>query len=235
MIPATRGFDEVQERWAMAQVQAILQDIVAWARGLNRLFLVDPEDERRLPKMRQLVIARDYFKIPVSEVVIGCAPSLKSDSSVVKSLAPAGFLGGKFLFTKRVDTSRLSLEWPWFIQGEQFGHDVTVLVVRHELFASSLSRATFDGEDWRKHIYGDTPLRWVDSVLSSDETERIMAFMAKAKLVFGRLDFIRRDDGELVFLEVNTNGEWGWLDEDGRRGIFAAVWHSLRSFVVSGP
>jgi hypothetical protein len=41
-------------------------------------------------------------------------------------------------------------------------------------------------------------------------------------LDFGRLDFLLKDE-TYWFLEVNSNGEWGWLDPDGSRGVLAAL------------
>ena len=32
-------------------------------------------------------------------------------------------------------------------------------------------------------------------------------------LNFGAFDFTLTKDGELQFLEVNSNGQWGWLEE----------------------
>ncbi len=115
----------------------------------------------------------------------------------------------------------------WFLQGEERGADVTVVYVDGQLFAAELDRATFEGEDWRCHISDTHPLQLKEAELTAEEGERIRKFMADVRLRYGRLDSIRRDDGELAFLEVNTNGEWGWLD-DGRRGIFRAFWERAR-------
>ena len=47
--------------------------------------------------------------------------------------------------------------------------------------------------------------------------------MRRAHLNFGRLDFLRGNDGELYFLEVNSNGQWGWLDYKGDNGLVDAI------------
>ena len=50
--------------------------------------------------------------------------------------------------------------------------------------------------------------------------------MPEAELEFGRLDFLLAD-GRECFLEVNPNGQWAWLDLDGKEGIFDAVVKTL--------
>ena len=45
---------------------------------------------------------------------------------------------------------------------------------------------------------------------------------------FGRLDFLRQN-GDLLFLELNPNGQWAWLDEDGRHGLLPRIAEELRT------
>jgi hypothetical protein len=227
-----RGTD-LEEAWAISQVQALVHYWVAWARNDDRLFLVDPVDESVVSKFVQLDVARRHFAIPETSVSWGVENRFTSSKSpiVVKSLAPAGLDEGRFMFTRSVDPGTLGKEWPWFLQEAHDGHDVTVLYFEGECFAASLDRSQFEGEDWRRHISVESPLPWADHRLSESETAQVIALMADLHLSFGRLDFIREPSGRLVFLEVNTNGEWGWLD-DGRRGIFAKLAHRLRDFAA---
>lgn len=41
----------------------------------------------------------------------------------------------------------------------------------------------------------------------------VRRLLADLRLRFGALDFIVTPDGDWVFLEVNPNGEWAWIDE----------------------
>jgi D-alanine-D-alanine ligase-like ATP-grasp enzyme len=47
--------------------------------------------------------------------------------------------------------------------------------------------------------------------------------MCRLNLAFGALDFVVTPEGELVFLEVNPNGQWLWLDDQLNLGISDAV------------
>ena len=52
--------------------------------------------------------------------------------------------------------------------------------------------------------------------------------MRRIGVHFARIDFLRRRiDGAYVFLEVNLNGEWGWLDPDGNEGLLGKILHEI--------
>jgi glutathione synthase/RimK-type ligase-like ATP-grasp enzyme len=53
--------------------------------------------------------------------------------------------------------------------------------------------------------------------------ERARELMRSLGLAFGALDFIRTPEGEWVFLEVNPNGQWLWLDDMLSLGITDAI------------
>ena len=47
--------------------------------------------------------------------------------------------------------------------------------------------------------------------------------MVSLRLTFGAIDLIETPKGEYVFLEINPNGQWLWLDDMLDLGISAAV------------
>jgi D-alanine-D-alanine ligase-like ATP-grasp enzyme len=47
--------------------------------------------------------------------------------------------------------------------------------------------------------------------------------MAELNLEYGALDFVLTPDGRFVFLEINPNGQWLWLDDMLSLGITTAV------------
>ena len=103
--------------------------------------------------------------------------------------------------------------------------DMTAVFVAGRVFAFTLDRKTFDGVDWRKHI-NRQELNWTPTTLSEDLVAGIQGFMKAAKLTFGRLDFLLADD-VAYFLEINPNGQWAWLDLEGKEGVFDAVIEEL--------
>jgi len=152
----------------------------------------------------------------------------------VKPLTADFIADYKILFTTRAVPSELDPAYPWLLQEEVIAsHDVTVVYVSGQCFGFGLDRSTFSGVDWRKHINREE-LAWKPWNLSVSDEKNICAFMESAKLDFGRLDFLACGDG-LQFLEVNPNGQWAWLDEDGAHGIFDAVIRVLTADWISQP
>ena len=46
-------------------------------------------------------------------------------------------------------------------------------------------------------------------------------------LKFGRLDFLVVENNQIVFLEVNPNGQWAWLDPYNENGLMEAMIYQL--------
>jgi glutathione synthase/RimK-type ligase-like ATP-grasp enzyme len=43
--------------------------------------------------------------------------------------------------------------------------------------------------------------------------ERCIALVEAYGLSFGAIDLVRRTSGEYVFLELNPNGQWAWVEQ----------------------
>jgi hypothetical protein len=100
-------------------------------------------------------------------------------------------------------------------------HDITVAYVYGSLFAYALDRKTFEGLDWRKHNLSPD-LKWQSFELTESQSSAIRAFMKEIGWTFGRLDFLL-SNGKLIFLEVNPNGQWAWLDLHDSNGLYARM------------
>ncbi len=77
--------------------------------------------------------------------------------------------------------------------------------------AKILSQETGEGRlDWRR-AYAE--LRMEPLQLPAELIAAVRQLMARLNLVFGCLDFIVRPDGEYVFLEVNQQGQFLFVEE----------------------
>ncbi len=56
-------------------------------------------------------------------------------------------------------------------------------------------------------------LRMQPADLPDDIALKVRAFMRRMGLWFGCLDMIIQPDGTYVFLEINPNGQWLWIQE----------------------
>lgn len=74
------------------------------------------------------------------------------------------------------------------------------------------SQDYIDGQiDWR--AIRSQPIIIEHYNLPHDLAQKIKAFMRALDIVFGSLDFIVTEDGEYIFLEVNEQGQFLWIEE----------------------
>jgi hypothetical protein len=101
--------------------------------------------------------------------------------------------------------------------------ELRVTVVGDRVFTASIdsqsSRLT--RLDWRH--YEDTSVAYRPYELPAELERRCVAYVASFGLSYGALDFIVTPDGEYVFLEINPNGHWAWIEESTGLPIGAAI------------
>jgi glutathione synthase/RimK-type ligase-like ATP-grasp enzyme len=81
-----------------------------------------------------------------------------------------------------------------------------VLAAQIDSQASPVSR-----EDWRRYDLANTP--YSVHALPDDVSARCVGLTRRLGLDFGALDLIVTPEGRYVFLEINPNGQWGWVEE----------------------
>lgn len=218
---------DLEEQWSRDTVEQIFREVADWAEVEGRLTLVHP-GKGRWGKMRQMREAQRFFPVPDWRVTFGTTPTGVEEPAVVKTLTQAVVGEDQVLFVREAPLAKLSPDYPWFVQVKQKAEeDVTVVWVKGELFAFALSREMFAGEDCRVADVADKA-PWRKVALAPGEEAMIAGFMAETGLSFGRLDFLRCK-GRLVFLELNPNGQFAWLDLEDRHGLLSAVASALRS------
>jgi hypothetical protein len=187
---------------------------------------------REIGKFVQLDVAKKYFPIAPWAFTTHPERSGLNDDAVLKTLhgmpfsKPNETSDAKFLYVQPVKLSELADGWPWFLQEKiEARFDVTVLYVDGKMFAQRLDRKTFDGLDWRKHIGTEMDARWENVALPDTFSKKIDAYMHELGLRFGRLDFLLPNENinEALFLEVNPNGQWAWMDLKMNNGIFDSM------------
>ena len=101
--------------------------------------------------------------------------------------------------------------------------DVRATFVGEELFVAEIESQTDAAAmvDWRRTTNPLLPHRRASLPRAVEQASRRL--MKRLGLVFGALDFVRTPDNEWIFLEVNPNGQWLWLDDMLELGITDAV------------
>lgn len=104
-------------------------------------------------------------------------------------------------------------------------YEVRLTAVDDRLFAARLTGRSPDAVvDWRsdydavEYAVTDVP----DRVRRS-----VAALLAGLDLRFAAMDFVVRPDGRWVFLDLNPNGQWGWIEHETGLPICAAIADAL--------
>lgn len=207
-----------------AELSALVLEIGEWARATRRLRLIEPMATRRAGRLIQMTVAAEFFTVP--EWIAGWGFRRPLGRRMVKRFAPEalGPARNQFIYVQSVDAERLSPDYPWITQ--DIGHgdrDATVLFVHGRCFGFEMeqTRDELAVEDWRTLI-GSASDRWRPWALSPAVQQKIVAYMGRLGLRYGRLDFLV-DENEATFLEVNPNGQFGWLDDPSGWHLHNAV------------
>jgi glutathione synthase/RimK-type ligase-like ATP-grasp enzyme len=229
--------------------QFCVVESLAYIEGLWRTldcFWVSTPDRIRAAesKLLQLKTARHLgFSIP--NTVVTSDPDeardflAAADAVVYKPLRQSRLQyegGAKLIFTSLVRDSQASqLEAvryaPCIFQEyvpKRF--DVRVTVFGAEVFATEIqSQASEDAKhDWRR-----CPARVIGHrvhTLPHDIAAKCTRLVAMLGLAFGAIDLVLTPQGEYVFLEINPNGQWAWIEQ--RTG--EPMSHSLVDLLVRG-
>lgn len=211
------------ENWRRHETEELFTDLYRDCEARNLTALIHSRNIH-YGKLRQLMVAENYFKVANWHMFHGILPAdMAKGKWVAKSLTATQIGTGKIFFVKEVDPTQLDLSYPWFLQEKILGEDeVTVVYVNGRLFAYRFPRKTLeDSIDVRKASI-ENPFTWEPCELSSSEQSSIRGFMTETGYRFGRFDFIRKD-GELWFLELNPNGQWAWLDLENKNGLLSGI------------
>lgn len=220
------------KKYARTQVREWLNFIVEWLRRTKRLKLIDPMGDTKVPKLLQLEIASKYFSIPAYEFFTHRSTVAEIRESIAKSLGDPS-VGEKILYTTRVEKENLITPFPWFTQEKvSGGKDVTCVYINGQSwFYTCEFKRGGNAIDWRVEINTPGQSEW-NRTFHSDTAEwgsSVKLFMEEVGLLYGRLDFILLND-DLIFLECNTNGQFGWLDKEPTRPLHREfLWQTLAS------
>ncbi|WP_116950655.1 ATP-grasp ribosomal peptide maturase [Jiangella endophytica] len=89
-------------------------------------------------------------------------------------------------------------------------HEVRLTVVGDEFFAAEIHAGSDDAHvDWRNDY---ASLSYEIADVPDDVRRGVVELMRSFGLVFGALDFVVTPAGEWRFLEINPNGQWGWIE-----------------------
>lgn len=99
-----------------------------------------------------------------------------------------------------------------------------ITIVGERIFPVAIYTDKSAKDDWRKHQHNKDKVKFVSEPLPGTMIEeKCKALLRRLGLRYGAFDFIETPDGEMVFLEVNSAGQYGWLERDLRLPISEAI------------
>lgn len=202
--------------FARMQIQQWLHFVVVRMMSDGRVRLIEPYADRRLPKLFQLHEAINFFSVPPYLFSIHGSSDTFWSMAIAKSLGDPSVGSQNIFYTRRVNSGDLLRPYPWFLQAALVeGFDVTCVYIngRSHFFECGFARSE-NSIDWRTEINTEGQSSWhpLQSTSLDLWSDAVAAYMKRLNLLYGRLDFIRQSD-RLFFLECNSNGQFGWLDE----------------------
>jgi len=200
-----------------------------WALLGDRFWVNAPEASRRGSlKPAQLAVARELgFDVPrtlmtnrpeeVPPFVAACG-----GEAIYKTFTPYAETdkdGRAFtVYTRRLTSADLErLTGLRFAPGIIQEHvpkrvELRVVVIGAIVFAVEIhsQRSERSRDDWRRYDLANTP--YYRHTLPQDVARRCEQLVRRLGLVTGCIDMIVTPDGRYVFLEINPDGQWYWLE-----------------------
>ena len=93
-------------------------------------------------------------------------------------------------------------------------YELRVTIVGNEIFSCAIdaSRANSESQmDWRNYDLANTP-HWVQE-LPIEVAKKLLDLHKSFNLVYGAYDLIKTSADEYYFLEVNSMGQWLWIED----------------------
>lgn len=191
-------------------------------------------------KALQLAGARGLgFKVPQTVWTNTGEAIAANGPTVVKPITTAAWSDGEnpaFVFAHLVGPEGLPSETDLALLPAAFQQpiwpkrDLRVTVVGRRVMTAIAAETATSELDWRL----DPDRAWEPFELAEPEAERCRALLATLGLRFGGIDLAQDNTGRLWFLEINPNGEWGWVSELAELPIVGALCDELSSYGADG-
>jgi len=91
--------------------------------------------------------------------------------------------------------------------------DIRVTVVGNKVFTTLIESQKYEETkiDWRKN--NKSCLEYRRYKLPNHIERKCVALTKKLNLVFSAIDLILDNNGDFIFLEINPNGQWAWIEK----------------------
>lgn len=123
----------------------------------------------------------------------------------------------KLIFTNKIEKDKIEkldkyLAFPSIYQNNIPKEiEIRTTVVGNEIFSAYVDSQSEDNSkiDWRKKR-----LKFYKYNLPEEINYKCIELVKNLNLSFGAIDIIKDKDGNYIFLEINPNGQWAWIELD---------------------
>lgn len=214
-----------ESSWIQNECNQLIRAI--WA-NTNALWVSKPANIRMASlKISQLKMAVELgFRIPKFVITNNVERATKfvestSKGTIVKVLGEPAIYNKKRVAT--IYTHLITKKDRKFLGSVQYGPtflqefikkkmDVRVTVIGKKIFAAGIDSANYEKAriDFRRAEIFDLPHRTID--LPKNIKTACIEMVQRFGLQFGAIDLLLTPDGKYVFLEINPNGQWLWIE-----------------------
>jgi glutathione synthase/RimK-type ligase-like ATP-grasp enzyme len=113
-----------------------------------------------------------------------------------------------------------------FQENIEKAYELRVTIVGNKVFAAKIDSQHCSETliDWRRKQVPFTPYN-----LPEEITKKCIGLVSSLNLSFGAIDLIRKANGDYIFLEINPNGQWAWLETQSNLKISDEIVNFLTS------
>lgn len=215
-----------------------------WSVYPESVWLNSPEKMKAADKkLGQILLARELgFSVPQTvitsgwntidegllsqhpQIVVKVVRGIVSENDKIKALYTTALDSAKVNELRDYSSPFPGIYQPFIDKAREW----RVTVVGGKVFPAAIYTDKTAKVDWRLHQTTQA-VRFEEEELSNDVAERCIQYLGMTGLKFGAFDFIEKPDGDMVFLECNPNGQYGWLEEELGFPISAAIADELIS------
>jgi glutathione synthase/RimK-type ligase-like ATP-grasp enzyme len=189
-------------------------------------------------KIVQLLTAQTIgFHIPMTIVTNRWEPILESlpDDLALKMHRGLLYQGRdmQVMYTQHLQNSKSTLPthknpfrgyWqPFIVKAREW----RVTIVGDQVFSAAIYTTGKAGTDWRVPVDDNGTVQYRKETFPVGEAQKCIAYLRYFNLRYGAFDFIEDNKGRIIFLECNTNGQYGWLEDELGLPISQAIAEEL--------
>lgn len=163
---------------------------------------------------------RNFFKQQKTKVIVKPISQTKND------IGPEPY----FIFTNRLkeehiaNLNNFSLTPSLYQREIEKDFEIRVTVVKGKVFAAKVDSQNYieTKTDWRRK-----KIKFEQFELPVHISDKCIQLVHDLHLSFGAIDLVKDKYGNYIFLEINPNGQWAWIESDTGMQISNALIHEF--------